>query len=110
MNTSVRAYARPGFWSQPRLSAGQMWVVWMMMGLLLLSALSIVFVKDRYRRSYLDYKSVQQEVYLSSEQHDRLLVESATRLAQDRLSTLASAQGMIVPSSVQTVWLHNKSS
>ena len=110
MNTSVRAYARPRAWSQPRLSARQMWVVWMMMALLLLSALGIVFVKDRYRRSYLSYKDSQQQVYRLSDKHDRLLVESATRLSQDRLATLAKAQGMVVPSSKKTVWLRDKSS
>ena len=109
MNTATRAYAQPGLWSGPRLLPQHMLVVWLMMGFLLLSALGIVFVKDRYRRDYLQYQSMEKKVESMEVAHNRLLLESATRLAQNRLAVMAKKQGMMVPSDKKTIWLRAES-
>jgi cell division protein FtsL len=83
--------------------------VWVLAFLLLLSALGVVFIKDNYRRSYLQYQSLEQQQVKLTVRHNRLLLENATRLAQSRLATLAKRQGMVIPSDKQTVWLRSES-
>lgn len=106
MNAVVRALTQPRLSNRLVLSSQQMLVVWTMAILLLLSALGIVFVKDRYRRHYFDYQTLEQKQVGLEQMHNRLLLENATRLAQSRLAEMAKKQGMVVPSDKQIIWLH----
>ena len=109
MNAVVRVLTQPSLWSRQAPRLQKTGIVWVMAVLLLLSALSIVFMKDTYRRSYLNYQAIQQKQANLAVTHNRLLLESATRLAQSRLASIAKAQGMVVPSDKETVWLHEES-
>jgi cell division protein FtsL len=68
-----------------------------------------VFIKDNYRRSYVQYQALEQQKVDLTVNHNRLLLENATRLAESRLAILAKQQGMAVPSDEQIVWLHKES-
>lgn len=109
MNAVVRALTQPRVWSRPTLLSQKTWMVWVLAALLLLSALSVVFVKDKYRRSYFNYQSAVHQNETLAVDHNRLLLESATRLAQGRLAAIAKAQNMVVPNDKQTIWLHDDS-
>lgn len=105
MNAVVKALTQPWVWRQSTILPQQPWVVWVLAILLLLSALSVVFMKDHYRRSYLQYQDLEQQEIKLTAQHNWLLLENATRLAQSRLATFAKMQGMGVPNDDQIVWL-----
>jgi cell division protein FtsL len=107
MNAVVRALTQPRILGRPASLPQKTGIIWAMAALLLLSALAIVFVKDTYRRSYLSYQTIQQQQVDLTEAHSRLLLESATRLAQSRLALIAKQQGMVVPSDDQIIWLRS---
>ena len=107
MNAVVRALTQPRAWGRPASLPPKTGIIWGMAALLLLSALAIVFVKDTYRRSYLNYQAIQQQQVDLTEAHSRLLLESATRLAQSRLELAAKKQGMRIPSDDQIIWLRS---
>lgn len=106
MNTFVRA-VRPQrrVWDSLIIDSQKMTGVWVMLIILLVSALSIVVVKDLFRRSYLQTQVVEQAQLAAETTHNRLLLESATWLAQSRLASKAQAMGMQVPTEQQRVWL-----
>jgi cell division protein FtsL len=57
----------------------------------------------------LSYQATQQQKIDLAEVHSRLLLESATRLAQSRLASIAKEQGMVIPDDKQIIWLRDVS-
>lgn len=105
MNAIVKALVQPRFWYRFEITRTQVSWAWVLAILMLLTSLGIVFAKDINRRTFIQYQQLQTNRAAMQVQHDRLLLESSTWLAQSRLANRAQDLGMVVPNDKQTVWL-----
>lgn len=85
--------------SETETQTGQpVWGVIFAATLALITALSLIYVKDLNRHLYSDLESLQQHQEELKIQNDQLLLEQNTWAAQTRVQEIAQEQNMVLPS------------
>jgi cell division protein FtsL len=80
--------------------------VWFLVVAIMLSALSVVYVKDLNRRLFIEHQNLQQTNSEISVDYGKLLLEQGVWSAQGRIQTVAiNSLNMTIPSSSNIVML-----
>lgn len=79
-------------------SLQQLILVIIFLGLVLLSAFVLVYIKDLNRRLFIQYQALQQVEQQAKIETGQLLLERSTLSAQERIQVLAHKFNMVMPS------------
>ncbi len=112
----MRATIKTGAGLGRRLEIGQVWATikasWftvLLVSSIVISAFSLIYVKDLNRRLFIQSQTLQQDQQRMVNQWGKLLLEQSTWSAQSRVQTISEQNlNMLTPSAKDVVMLTNK--
>jgi cell division protein FtsL len=110
MNTAVRALPHHQFASRPqtqKILFKQLLQAIVLILAVLITAFAVVYVKDLYRRMFIQYQNLQNQQTQIYTDWGKLLLEQTTWSTQSRVQEIAAQRlGMEVPQSNDVVLVH----
>lgn len=105
MNTTARFISYWDILTKPETESTNqpVWSIVIAAALTLITALSLIYIKDLNRHLYSDLEALQQTQEELKIQNDQLLLEQNTWAAQARVQEIAQAQNMVLPDQSSTI-------